>query len=94
MGGMGNVVVNTIVRMFTRKAVGKAMKSAKKSMGAKKSKQDGGHKGRPKRTGAKNKKVIDEGDRGFPKRRQERDGQRKSSRNVVEGSHGKEMKDE
>ena len=87
MGGMGNVVVNTIVRMFTRKAVGKAM-------GAKKSKQDGGHKGRPKRTGAKNKKVIDEGDRGFPKRRQERDGQRKSSRNVVEGSHGKEMKDE
>jgi len=35
------------------------MKSAKKSMGAKKDKQDGGHKGRPKRTGAKNKKVID-----------------------------------
>jgi hypothetical protein len=32
---MGNVVVNTIVRMFSRKAVGKAMKSAKKSMGAK-----------------------------------------------------------
>ena len=30
MGGMGNVLVNTIVRMFTRKAVGKAMKSAKK----------------------------------------------------------------
>jgi len=30
MGGMGNVVVNTIVRMFTRKAVGKAMKFAKK----------------------------------------------------------------
>ena len=30
MGGMGNVV-NTIVRMFTRKAVGKAMKFAKKS---------------------------------------------------------------
>jgi hypothetical protein len=30
MGGMGNVVVNTIVRMFTRKAVGKAMKPAKK----------------------------------------------------------------
>ena len=29
MGGMGNVVVNTIARMFTRKAVGKAMKSAK-----------------------------------------------------------------
>ena len=56
---MGNVVVNTIVRMFSRKAVGKAMKSAKKSMGAKKSKQDGDYKGRPKRTGAKNKKVID-----------------------------------
>jgi hypothetical protein len=34
MGGMGNVVVNTIVRMFTRKAVGKAMKFAKKSTGA------------------------------------------------------------
>jgi hypothetical protein len=89
MGGMGNVVVNTIVRMFTRKAVGKAVKSAKKG------KQDGGHKGRPKKgVAAKNKKVIDQGDRGFPKRRQERDGQRKSSRNVVEGSHRKEMKDE
>ena len=56
---MGNVVVNTTVRMFSRKAVGKAMKSAKKSMGAKKGKQDGGHKGRPKRTGAKIKKVVD-----------------------------------
>jgi len=43
MGGMGNVVVNTIVRMFTRKTVGKAMKSTKKSMGAKTGKQDGGH---------------------------------------------------
>ena len=54
MGGMGNVVVNTIVRMFTRKAVGKAMRSAKKG------KQDGGHKERPKKRGAaKNKKVID-----------------------------------
>jgi hypothetical protein len=92
---MGNVVVNTIVRMFTRKAVGKAVKSAKKSMGAKKGKQDGGHKGRPKKgVAAKNKKVIDQGDRRFPKRRQERDGQRKNSRNVVEGSHRKEMKDE
>jgi hypothetical protein len=59
MGGMGNVVVNTIVRMFTRKAVGKAMKSAKKSMDAKKGKQDGGHKERPNKSGAKNKKVID-----------------------------------
>ena len=59
MGGMGNVVVNTIVRMFTRKAVGKAMKSAKKSMGARKGKQDSGHKGRPNKRGVKNKKVID-----------------------------------
>ena len=33
MGGMGNVVVNTVVRMFTRKAVGKAMKSAKPASG-------------------------------------------------------------
>ena len=56
---MGGIVVNTIVRMFTKKAVGKAMKSAKKSMGAKKDKQDGGHKGRPKNRGAKNKKAID-----------------------------------
>jgi hypothetical protein len=47
------------VRMFTRKAVGKAMKSAKKSMGAKKGKQDGGHKEHPKKRGAKNKKGID-----------------------------------
>jgi hypothetical protein len=46
---MGNVVVNTIVRMFSRKAVGKAMKSAKKSMGAKKGKQDGDYKERPPR---------------------------------------------
>ncbi|CAA9460146.1 MAG: hypothetical protein AVDCRST_MAG25-731 [uncultured Rubrobacteraceae bacterium] len=35
MGGIGNVVVNTIVRMFTKKAVGKAMKSAKSLGGAK-----------------------------------------------------------
>jgi hypothetical protein len=59
VGSMANVVVNTIVRMFTRKVVGKAMKSAKKSMGARKSKQDGGHTGRPNKRGAKNKKVID-----------------------------------
>jgi hypothetical protein len=59
MGGIGNVVVNTIVRMFTRKAVGKAMKSAKKSMDAKTGKQDGGHKERPNKRGAKNEKVID-----------------------------------
>jgi hypothetical protein len=56
---MGNVVVNTIVRMFTRKAVGKAMKSAKKSMGAKKSKQDSGHKERLNKRDAKNRNVID-----------------------------------
>ncbi len=60
MGGMGNVVVNTIVRMFTRRALGKAIESAKKSTVAKKGKQDGGHKGRPKnRAAANNKKVID-----------------------------------
>ena len=29
MGGIGNIVVNTIVRMITRKAVGTAMKSKK-----------------------------------------------------------------
>ena len=45
MGGIGNVVVNTIVRMFTRKAVGKAMKSAKKA----------------KRTGGPKKKGAPEG---------------------------------
>ena len=47
MGGTGNVVVNTIVRMFTKKAVGKAMKSAK-SVGGAKAK-------RGKRGGAKKK---------------------------------------
>jgi hypothetical protein len=57
---MGNMVVNTLVWMFTRKVVGKAMKSAKKSMAARKGKQDGGHKGQTKRSGAaKNKKFID-----------------------------------
>jgi hypothetical protein len=56
MGGMGNVVVNTIVRMFTRKAVGKAMKSAKKSTNAGKGKRGGGDKRRPKKRGAKNEK--------------------------------------
>ena len=30
MGGVGNIVVNRIVRTFTKKAIGKAMKSAKK----------------------------------------------------------------
>ena len=33
MGGMGNVVVNAVVRTLTRKAVGKAMKSAKAAGG-------------------------------------------------------------
>ena len=56
---MGSGALNTILRMFTRKALGKAMKSAKKSMGARKGKQDGGHTGRPNKKGAKNKKVID-----------------------------------
>ena len=61
MGAIGNVLVNTIVRMFTRKALGKAIKAAKKkSTGARKGKQDGGHKGRPENRGAaKNQKVVD-----------------------------------
>jgi hypothetical protein len=36
MGGMGNVVVNAVVRTLTHKAVGKAMKSAKAAGGKKK----------------------------------------------------------
>ncbi len=51
MGGIGNVVVNTVVRMFTRRAVGKAMKSAK---------SPGGKKGTKKARGPK-KKGISEG---------------------------------
>ena len=35
MGGIGNVVVNTLVRMFTRKAVGKAIKGVKSANGKK-----------------------------------------------------------
>ena len=50
MGGIGNVVVNTIVRMFTRRAVGKAMKSTKSLGGAKARK---GKRGGVKRKGAK-----------------------------------------
>jgi len=46
MGGIGNVVVNTIVRMFTKKAVGKVMKSAKSVGGAKAKK---GKRGGPRR---------------------------------------------
>jgi hypothetical protein len=66
MGGMGNVVVNTIVRMFTRKAVGKAMKSAKKSMGTGKGKQGGGDKRRPKK-GAPGTRRATNRDRGSRK---------------------------
>ena len=36
MGGIGNVVVNAMVRTLTRKAVGKAMKSAKSTGGMRK----------------------------------------------------------
>jgi len=35
MGGMGNLVVNAVVRTLTRKAVGKAIKTAKSSSGKK-----------------------------------------------------------
>jgi hypothetical protein len=35
MGGIGNAVVNAVVRTLTRKAVGKAMKSAKAAGGKK-----------------------------------------------------------
>ena len=35
MGGMGNVVVNAVVRTLTRKAVGKAMNSVKAAAGGK-----------------------------------------------------------
>jgi len=36
MGGMGNVVMNAVVRTLTHKAVGKAIKTAKSSSGKKK----------------------------------------------------------
>ena len=49
MGGIGNVVVNTVVRMFTRKAVGKAMKTAKSASGKR-------MKAGPKKSSAKGKK--------------------------------------
>ena len=49
IGGIGNVVVNTMVRMFTRKAVGRAMKSAKSASGKRK-------KSGPKKESAKGKK--------------------------------------
>lgn len=58
MGGIGNVVVNTLVRMFTKKAVGKAMKSAG-SMGRKKPKTKKPNAAGPKKKGnAKGKKVA------------------------------------
>jgi hypothetical protein len=47
MGGMENVVVNAVVRTLTRKAVGKAMKSAKPASG--KRKRTGPKKGSAKR---------------------------------------------
>ena len=46
MGSIGNVVVNTIVRMFTRKAVGKAMKSTKKGKASRGSRKRGNAKGK------------------------------------------------
>ena len=46
MGSIGNVVVNTIVRMFTRKAVGKAMKSNKKGKASRGSRKRGNGKGK------------------------------------------------
>jgi hypothetical protein len=49
MGGIGNVVVNAVVRTLTRKAVGKAMKSAKAAGGKKRkagAKKKGSAKGK------------------------------------------------
>jgi hypothetical protein len=49
MGGIGNAVVNTVVRKFTRKAVGKAMKTAKSASGKRKKagpKMEGSAKGK------------------------------------------------
>jgi hypothetical protein len=54
VGGIGNVVVNTVVRMFTRKAVGKAMKSAKSAVGKKDTKKA---RGRKKQGASKGEKV-------------------------------------
>ena len=44
MGGIGNVVMNKVVRMLTRKAVGKAMQSAKTVGGKKPKAKAGGNK--------------------------------------------------
>jgi hypothetical protein len=49
MGGLGNVAVNAVVRTLTRRAVGKAMKSAKSASGKRK-------KGGSKKGSAKGKK--------------------------------------
>jgi hypothetical protein len=49
MGGIGNVVVNTVVRKFTRKAVGKVMKTTKSASGKRK-------KAGPKKGSAKGRK--------------------------------------
>jgi hypothetical protein len=49
MGGIGNVVVNTVVRMLTRKAVGKAIRTAKSAGGERR-------KSGPKKGAAKGKK--------------------------------------
>ncbi len=53
MGGIGNVVVNTVVRMFTKKAVGKAMKAAKSAGGKKGTKKAGGRKKKDASNGQK-----------------------------------------
>lgn len=44
MGGIGNVVMNTVVRMLTRKAVGKTMRSAKTVGGKQPKAKTGGNK--------------------------------------------------
>ncbi len=54
MGGIGNVIVNTVVRMFTKKAVGKAMKAAKSAGGKQGAKKAGGRK---KKGASKGEKV-------------------------------------
>jgi ribosomal protein L19E len=49
MGGIGNLVVNTVVRMPTRKAVGKDMKSVNSESGKRKksrAKKKGSAKGK------------------------------------------------
>jgi len=53
MGGIGNVVANAVVRTLTRKAVGKAMKSAKAAGGKKKSGQKKKGSAKGKRRGAR-----------------------------------------